>query len=498
MSLRHGAIATLRSLGRVQEPAKERDLAAGLLIFAVALLLRLCVVYYFISEPVWDGHYYHFGAARIAHGFGYSEDAFRAGQFVWKPWAHYPVGYSFFLSLFYRVFGTHVWVAAVANAFVGAATVLGLHAIALPFLGKWRARLAAVLAALHPGLLLYTVVLMSEPLAAALTVFAVWASLATKRRLFSLAASGLLLGLSVLVRPSALLVLPLMAVAIPGDFKRRVLSTAVVSVFCMAAVLPWTARNCKRMDGCALVSTNAGWNLAIGALTDTGRFRPLRATDGCPVVTGQVQQDRCFWDLGVKVILEHPHRWLKLVPAKLAQTFDHESFAIEYLREGSPMAWPESRRVAYREKLTLYHRGLLLASALSVIGLSFSRRALRSPGTYVQAGLLIATVLLGRYLFSEEPHPFYWLAILIPFVSVLPLPGRPAVSGAIGFSVGFLGLTALTHALFFGDDRYHLVVTPFLCLLTAAALRPASVSRGGASTENKNRLVPESGSGLPT
>ena len=54
------------------------------------------------------------------------------------------------------------------------------------------------------------------------------------------------------------------------------------------------------MDGCALVSTNAGWNLAIGAFPRaTGRFETLKSSDGCREVTGQVQQDRCWLDYGI-------------------------------------------------------------------------------------------------------------------------------------------------------------------------------------------------------
>ena len=61
------------------------------------------------------------------------------------------------------------------------------------------------------------------------------------------------------------------------------------------------------MDGCALVSTNAGWNLAIGAFPRaTGRFETLRSTDGCREVTGQVQQDRCWLAYGLAQIRSAP------------------------------------------------------------------------------------------------------------------------------------------------------------------------------------------------
>jgi hypothetical protein len=39
---------------------------------------------------------------------------------------------------------------------------------------------------------------------------------------------------------------------------------------------------------------------------------------------------------------------------------------------------------------------------------------------------------------------------------------------------GLLGVTTLTHAVFFGEDRYHLVVSPVLCILAAAAFRKSA------------------------
>jgi hypothetical protein len=36
-----------------------------------------------------------------------------------------------------------------------------------------------------------------------------------------------------------------------------------------------------------------------------------------------------------------------------------------------------------------------------------------------------------------------------------------------------LATTVLMHAVFFGEDRYHMVVTPIFCMLAAAALRGA-------------------------
>jgi hypothetical protein len=43
--------------------------------------------------------------------------------------------------------------------------------------------------------------------------------------------------------------------------------------------------------------------------------------------------------------------------------------------------------------------------------------------------------------------------------------------------LGLLAVTCITHAVFFGDDRYHVMISPVLCLLAAAALRPPARKR---------------------
>jgi hypothetical protein len=60
-----------------------KDVPFSLSVFIVALLPRLFVAIAWAREPVWDGHYYHFGAERIARGIGYSEDVFSHGQLLW-------------------------------------------------------------------------------------------------------------------------------------------------------------------------------------------------------------------------------------------------------------------------------------------------------------------------------------------------------------------------------------------------------------------------------
>src|SRR5215831_3072276 len=106
LSVPHGRALATRRGSEGQEGAAPSDVAFTLVAVVVALLPRLFVALAWSREPVWDGHYYHFGAVRIAEGLGYSDDIVVGGVRTWHPWAHYPVGYSAFLAVVYRFFGS--------------------------------------------------------------------------------------------------------------------------------------------------------------------------------------------------------------------------------------------------------------------------------------------------------------------------------------------------------------------------------------------------------
>jgi hypothetical protein len=97
--------------------------------------------------------------------------------------------------------------------------------------------------------------------------------------------------------------------------------------------------------------------------------------------------------------------------------------------------------------------------------------------------LLVVFELILLAVFTSE-HPLWPLAVAIPVLAALPLPGAPERGGVLGYLAVAVATVALTHAVFFGEDRYHVVLTPVFCILVACALRPAgekSASAGGGS-----------------
>jgi 4-amino-4-deoxy-L-arabinose transferase-like glycosyltransferase len=228
----------------VPTPRASADVAFTCVAGVIALLPRLFVALAWPREPVWDGHYYHFGALRIAEGLGYSEDIVVNGVRTWHGWAHYPVGYSALLGGAYRLFGGGLSVGPVVNAVTGTLLVVVVHRLALRGLTINRARFAATLTALHPGLIVYSAVLMNEVLCALLILAGAWIA-ARRLRWSSAVIAGVAFGLATLVRPSSLLVAPLIALILPLPRLTALARGAVVTAVAVLTVLPWTFRNCR-------------------------------------------------------------------------------------------------------------------------------------------------------------------------------------------------------------------------------------------------------------
>jgi hypothetical protein len=108
----------------------------------------------------------------------------------------------------------------------------------------------------------------------------------------------------------------------------------------------------------------------------------------------------------------------------------------------------------------------------------------RFRGAVAQGALLVAAGALAALAFNAESPVFWPLAVFAAVVPWLPLRGRPELRPAMVLALFFLVTVIVTHAVFFGEDRYHVVVTPVLAMLAAASARPPE-SRGrrtGASS----------------
>src|SRR5262249_28630579 len=135
---------------------------------------------------------------------------------------------------------------------------------------------AALFVALSPALVLYTPALMTEGLVATGLVALAWLSLviadAARDSARAFWVMLVLVGAAVtLGRPPSVLLMPLFGWVAAGSrapLRRRLGSALMATALTVAACLPWTARNCARMDRCVFVSANGGWNLLIGTFPE--------------------------------------------------------------------------------------------------------------------------------------------------------------------------------------------------------------------------------------
>jgi 4-amino-4-deoxy-L-arabinose transferase-like glycosyltransferase len=434
----------------------------AILVVGVALALRLLVVAYAAGRfpPADDGAFYHVVASRIAAGLGYT--------WLWPDGAvtyaaHYPVGYPALLGAAYAVFGAKAATAMVENALFGGLAAFSAHSLARRSVSRPGAVAAGLLVALEPALVLYTPALMTEAVAGALVVAA--GALAASERPARLGAraalAGLVLGVGVLVRPEVLLLAPVVGfVAGRGGGVRGRAFGAVVAVLAgLCVCLPWTLRNCARLERCALVSVNGGWNLYIGS-SPLGRggwasIDSIGVPAECRDVFAEAEKDACFGRAGANVILSDPLRWLSLVPQKLGATFDYGTAAAHYLSASNPSVVSEARKTAIGAAELLGQRVLLL---FALFALAWSQ----GPFRRTRLGVALAS---GVFAFL----PGAWLAWVGLVVTGLLLGRRLIASPAPLLAVSSVAVTAAVHAVFFGASRYTLVCLPALAALAGTA-----------------------------
>ena len=397
------ASARMRALWRAEPRRVDEAVTVGLALFVRALVVAWAHGRF---PPADDGKFYHVVADRIAHGQGYT--------WLWPDGvvtyaAHYPVGYPALIGAGYAALGSSPTVAMAINALVGALGVWAVYRLGRLTGKRGPEVLGGLLAAIDRSLFFYTPALMTEgDTAALLALIGFLAVSARARGVVSLLLLGALSGALVLVRPQALVLAPVFgAVAAERGWRARLLRAAIVSAVAVAVCLPWTLRNCSRLDHCAFVSANGGWNLFIGSAPKaTGRWvsiDELGVPSECRNEFGEAGKDRCFGRAGMRNLREHPLHFLKLIPAKLSATFDWSGAPGHYLHTSNDALFDEHDKLALGVAEALYERIVVL---LGFVGVGLA------PGPRPRARA-VAALLSAVWLFRPEAWLSHLLLVLL-------------------------------------------------------------------------------------
>lgn len=191
------------------------------------------------APPTEDALEYHNLALNLLSGQGYSLDG--------QPVLNRAPAYPFYLALVYTLFGPNPAAARVVQALLVTATVPLLYYFGLRGWSRAVGVLAAALFALYPFSIFWGQHLITENLLVVL--FAVLAALLVRPQEagpLRFLAAGMVAGLSLLTRPTALpvvLLLLLWLVIALRDFRRVLTAFALMAVGITLALSPWIVRN---------------------------------------------------------------------------------------------------------------------------------------------------------------------------------------------------------------------------------------------------------------
>ncbi len=312
------------------------------------------------------------------------------------------------------------------HAVLGAATValtllLGYQAK----LGAW-SYLAAGLTLCDPILLHQSTVVMTETLATFLATvsLALLARLGQHGNLPASAASGGALGLAVLCRPTFLVWLALVVVAIvvQRGFPRRWGHALALALAAATVVAPWAIRNSLHFGRPIATTTHGGYTLWLGnndpyydyllagkeTVFDAERLLPLLAEVNGQAPEGEIAMDRLLYEEAKQTIARRPavfayaclvrvgHLW-RLTPRRVEES-------------------ESTLRTLARLSVGVWYGGVYVLAALGIV--SLGRRVLRSPWLW--------SVLLC--LAFTAVHAVYWTdmrmrAPLAPAVSLAAAAG---------------------------------------------------------------------------
>lgn len=407
-------------------------------LFVVALVLRLGFVLFYEQFPAGRGDVIIYEAIgrSVAAGRGFllpttrstgepsavvSTEGADAGPQVRMG----PV-FPLFLAAVYVTLGDSAAAVRVVQAIVGAVTVVLVVRVAWLAFGGPIARVAGAIAAVYPGLIVYTGMVLTETLFAFVLTACVWIAAEALRRRSSAwwAAEGVVLGAAILLRAEALIMAPLlvagMALGDGGSRRRRRLA-----LLCLAASLTvgvWTARNYYHFREFVLVATHGGTTLWITTMGwtdwkyDDPRYQALIDPD-----VSEIEQSRILQRAAVRNILDDPASYLRASVVRVFELWvgSHTTYLAGFT-EGlrTYAARGEPGRVAVKGALLAFNTIVIV---LAIPGLV---RAVRTAGERRALVLLclapiLAMTVVHFFLYSGAR---YHVPVL-PFVAMFGAAG---------------------------------------------------------------------------
>jgi 4-amino-4-deoxy-L-arabinose transferase-like glycosyltransferase len=420
----------------------------GLLLAIVALgaILRIGWVLYVQTLPGSDFAQYDLLALRLAEGKGFVDQ-------TGEPTAFYAIGWPFFLSVIYRIFGHSLVAAQLINALMGVGAVILTFAISRYLLDVTAALIATALVAVNPTLILYTSTHGTESLFVLEILLLTWLIMRVlaSPNTVGLILVGVLTGVAVLTRPVAVCI-PLAAfvaffVMNRPDTRRTLKSVSVIVAVSALIVAPWIVRNAITVGVPSLQTTSGvvtwtGFNpQATGGFMSPPPIEGLTAIQapGFGPETDEASANSAYMSATLKSLRANPIQVVALIPNKMFELWAGHRHAVKH-----------STRMTERSIPKFITDGLPILTQ----------------------GYLVLLLLLVLAAFGMKHSRKFWL-------------GGPGVVLTTAFV-----LWNVFHALTFGSGRYHVPLEPLLAIFAASAISAVLYTWDARQASSYDRNAP--------
>jgi 4-amino-4-deoxy-L-arabinose transferase-like glycosyltransferase len=396
-------------------------------ILFIALIVRAMWIVCLPNQPVSDGAVYNSLGWKLASGQGYFMFSDNHGQPI--PTAFWPVGYPFFLSILYSLFGHRIIVAKIANLLFGVVTIALVYFLSRRMFNPIVAKLTSGMLTFWPNLIAYTNLSVTEPIFTLILVLLVSLVILPRERLSKLqqVGAGCVLGYGALVKPALLPFAAVLLIILTKKYRSwssAFSQTALIIVVMVVTIFPWTMRNYFTFGKVIPVATTMGFNLWAGNNPEaTGTYMIPEQLAVNPFQTSlrenEIEYNKRGMELGTKYILAHPFRFI---------TNGLKKMFFIYSRDNSAINWT-FRGVEFR-----YSRHINLA--VNII----------NQGYYTIVLMLFILYLIAEFKNFRQLFLIENSGLLIVFY----------------FSAIYF--------VFFGDDRFHIPFIPFMAMYASVVL----------------------------